>query len=215
MKIKFDKPTVLVGGGDLDENLLRELLEAGYSLVAADGGANFLKEWSLKPEYIIGDLDSLEDRDFFEGSTEIIHIKDQDSTDLEKCLRIISAPVFLALGFIGSRFDHSLEILHVFEEFKNKQLVFFSEDDVIFDLPKEFEIELPVATRISVYPLSPTRFISSEGLKYPLDGLELEQGKIIGTSNENIDELVKIKYDQGSTIGLIPKKFYKILISSL
>jgi thiamine pyrophosphokinase len=213
MKIKFNKPAILVGGGDIDKNLLKELISKGYPLMAADGGANCLKEWNLLPDFIIGDLDSLKDRAFFEGNTEIIQIKDQDSTDLEKCLGIVSASKFFALGFIGSRFDHSLEILHVFEKFRNKKLLFFSKDDAIFHLPKDFKIELPIGTRISLYPLSPTKFISSEGLKYPLNGLELKQGKLIGTSNENINKLVKIKHDYGLTIGLIPKIFYKSVLN--
>ena len=36
-------------------------------------------------------------------------------------------------------------------------------------------------------------FQSSSGLKYPLDGLTLEQGVTIGTSNEATDETVEIR----------------------
>ena len=60
-KFRFDSPVVLVGGADVNPSLLRRL--AHLPLIAADGGANHLRHSSLVPQLVIGDLDSVTDKD--------------------------------------------------------------------------------------------------------------------------------------------------------
>jgi len=54
------------------------------------------------------------------------------------------------------------------------------------------ELGLPVGTRVSVYPLSRITFESSSGLLYPLDGLIMQSGEMIGTSNASNESQLKI-----------------------
>ena len=55
----FDDLLVIVGGGHVDLDLLRELYASGGHLVGADGGADVIVSAGLKPEMIVGDFDSL------------------------------------------------------------------------------------------------------------------------------------------------------------
>jgi thiamine pyrophosphokinase len=210
MKIKFTEPCFLIGAGQTEKKDFLDLYKIKSPLVAVDGGANSLNTWKIKPDIIIGDMDSVEDLTKFKQS-QILKISEQNTSDLEKCLLNIEAPLFLAFGFIGSRFDHGLEILHISQKYPRVHIIFFSEDDAIFLIPKKWEINLPLNTRISLYPLSPTKIKHSEGFKYPLGGLTLEQGNQIGTSNENIQKEVSLEKIEGTLLGIIPKKFNHLL----
>lgn len=211
---KFDSPVCLVGEGELPETQFRSLYSDGSPLIAADGGANYLRAWNVLPHAVVGDMDSLEDRDYFETHSQVLHVEDQDTTDLEKCLLRTEAPYFYALGFIGNRFDHTLEILHFLEKYPQKQIFFFSKQDVIFKIPRVWEAELPVGTRLSLYPLRETALRSSRGLKYPLDGLTMAQGQQIGTSNETDAPSLRIEQETAGLIGIVPYQFHHIITQS-
>lgn len=214
MPIQFKTPVFLVGDGELSETQFRSLYSDAHPLIAADGGANVLRGFSELPHAVIGDMDSLREREFFESKCQVIHIEDQNSTDLEKCLNEVEAPLYLALGFIGKRFDHTLEILHVMEKYAHKNIVFFSKEDVIVRLPRCFSIELPVGTRLSLYPLKRTLLLGSLGLKYPLKGLTLEQGQMIGTSNETTEPHVHIEQTEEGLIAIVPIEHVSALLAS-
>ncbi|MGI9373688.1 MAG: hypothetical protein ACR2OJ_14440, partial [Hyphomicrobiales bacterium] len=94
----FSRPVLLVGGGACDAGLLRAYATRGYALVAADGGAEHIAACDLVPELIIGDLDSLQDRQTWSEKAKVIEISEQDTTDFEKCLYTTQAPHYLALG---------------------------------------------------------------------------------------------------------------------
>ncbi len=189
----FDVPVILLGGGDLNRPLFDEMTALGYPLVAADGGANALGEQDPVPALIVGDLDSLEERSSWQAKTAVIDISEQETTDFEKCLYTTSAPLYLAFGFLGRRFDHSLAALHVLAKYAGrKNVVLISREDVVVVPGAPFEAGLKPGTRISIYPITPVAFEASDGLAYPLDGLTLSTGLAIGTSNEVVASPVKI-----------------------
>ncbi len=201
--LNFDTSVCLVGNGELSLDRFEAVYDSSYKLVAADGGANCLREWGFEPDFVVGDLDSVKDK---EGA---VHIPDQDSTDLEKCLGYVEAPLFYAMGFVGKRFDHTLGVLHVLQKYTDKRIVFFSEEDVMFRIDGIWRTQLNANTRISFYPLGEAEILSSRGLKYPLDGLTMSQGKLIGTSNETTETDIFVEIDRGSLLVILPFNTYQ------
>ena len=191
--LKFDKPVILVGPADCDLQQLQQLLNENFPVIAADGGANRLLENDIVPNAIIGDMDSLDSELPLANSIEIIRLEEQDSTDFEKCLYSVDAPLFLAFGFSGKRFDHSLASLHTMVKYhRDKNLILISGDDISLMRCGDYEVSLPIGQTISIFPVTPISFSGSSGLKYPLDGLKLEIGAQIGTSNRNVAEDISI-----------------------
>ena len=181
-KLKFDGPVILVGGADADIEFLKR--HAHLPMVAADGGANQLRRNSLVPQSVIGDLDSVTDIEHWQSVSRVIEVGEQDTTDFEKCLYLVDAPLFIAVGFSGNRLDHTLAALHVMQKLhQKKRVVLVSDDDAVCVCSETVEIGLPIGTRVSVYPLNRIVFTSSSGLLYPLDGLVMQPGEMIGTSN--------------------------------
>ena len=190
----FNRPVVLLGGGVCVTDTLLQLLQQGYPLIAADGGANYLAELSIIPELIIGDLDSLSRQSHWESITRVVKLEEQDTTDFEKCLYSIDAPLYIGLGFTGKRLDHTLAALHVVAKYSNrKRVILVGEDDSVLVCRGAHRFVVDRGTRFSIYPLEPVTFLQSTGLFYPLDGLTLAPTTMIGTSNEVLDQQVTLE----------------------
>jgi thiamine pyrophosphokinase len=191
--VVFDGPIAIVGGGAIDPELLRELAGRGVALVGADGGGDAIGDAGLVPVAIIGDLDSLLDRAGWERRTRVIHIPEQITTDFQKALYSTQAPVTLALGMTGKRLDHTLAALSaVLQYAPTRRLLLVDEVDVALAATGPVAFEAGLRERVSIHPLAPIRFEYSTGLYYPMDGLLLEPGGLIGTSNEGTGGRVEV-----------------------
>jgi thiamine pyrophosphokinase len=193
--IAFPGVLVIVGGGTLDTALLRQLRADGAALVGADGGGDAIAEAGFVPEAIIGDMDSLDDPESWIDVTRLLRISEQETTDFEKALYSTTAPVTVALGMTGKRLDHTLAALSaVLRYAPDRRLMLVDEVDVAFAAVGPFTFTAAAGERVSIHPLAPISFLSSVGLKYSLNGLRLEPGGLIGTSNEG----------EGGTIEIVP-----------
>jgi thiamine pyrophosphokinase len=182
--LAFDGVLAVVGGGTLDVHLLHQLAAAGAHLVGADSGGDAIRAAGLVPEAIIGDFDSLADPAGWDARTRLIRVAEQDTTDFEKVLYSTRAPVTIALGMTGGRFDHTLAALDaVLRHAPWRRIILVDEQDIALALTGTFSFRVAAGERVSIHPLGPVRFAGSEGLAYPLDGLLLAPGVRIGTSN--------------------------------
>lgn len=186
-------PLAIVGGGAVDPALLADLAARGVVLVGADGGGDAIGDAGLVPAAIIGDLDSLRDRAGWEKRTRVIHIPEQITTDFQKALYSTSAPVTLALGMTGKRLDHTLAALSaVLQYAPTRRLLLVDEVDVALAVVGPIAFTAEERERVSIHPLLPVSFVRSCGLFYPMDGLLLEPGGLIGTSNQGTGGPVEI-----------------------
>lgn len=184
LPLEFDGVMAVVGGGTFDPALLHALAASGARLVGADGGGDAIAAVGLVPHAIIGDLDSLADRHGWGRSTQVIHIPEQITTDFQKVLYATKAPVTVALGMTGKRLDHTLAALSaVTENAGRRRIILVDEHDIALAVAGDFAFAVDAGDRVSIHPLAPIRFAGSTGLLYPLDGLTLAPGGLIGTSN--------------------------------
>ena len=176
-------PVTLVGGGPVPATALREALAVAPVPVAADGGAAALLAEGIRPEAVYGDLDSLSPADAADLEGRTVHLRDQDTTDLQKCLAAIRAPLILGIGFLGGRLDHTLSALGTLMAEGDRPVVLLGEGDIAMHLGAPLSIDLPAGARVSLMPLAPVRVIS-EGLRWETGGLTLAPGGRDGCSNE-------------------------------
>lgn len=182
--LKFDRPVLLVGPADVNDDLLMKLVRSGLPVIGADGGGDYLLESNIRPEAIIGDMDSISQTAKTKLRAQFIQIDEQDSTDFEKCLYTIETPLFLAFGFTGKRFDHTLATLHTLAAYHGeKRILLLGTQDISFVHCGPYSHRGISNQSVSIFPLSPIKFSRSVGLKYPLDGLKFAIGKRIGSSN--------------------------------
>jgi len=197
--LPFDGLLIIVGGGVVDHELLRNLYVSGGHLVGADGGADEIVRAGLAPEAIVGDMDSLANPDGWLGRTRLVRIAEQDTTDFEKALYSTRAPVTVAMGMTGGRLDHTLAALDAMARHaRNRNIILVDQEDVAAALTGSFDFEVAEGERVSVHPLGVVRFKRSFGLKYPLDGLKMVLGERTGTSNEATSGLFRIEVEPRS-----------------
>ena len=206
--LTFNQGVTLLGGGPAAPGLIRAALALAPNLIAADGGADHLAGTGLTPAAVIGDLDSLGDVDAWAGrlGDALVQVDEQESTDFEKCLARVDAPFFVGVGFLGGRQDHGLAALHSLIG-DPRPVVLLGEDDVAFAASGETRLMLPVGERISLFPLRRVRARGGAGLKYPVDGLVMEAGDQIGTSNEAAAAAQSFAFDRpGAVVFLGPHR---------
>ena len=215
----FDDLLIIVGGGTVDFDLLRELYASGGHLVGADGGADQIVAAGLKPELIVGDFDSLQNPHAWLGKTRLMQISEQLTTDFEKALYSTRAPVTVALGMTGRRFDHTLAALDAVTRHASKRMVVMvDEEDVALALTEKFSFTVAAGERVSIHPLLPVKFWRSDGLKYPLDAITLAPGVRTGTSNEALTGPFTIVPEEGihaPYLLILPRTYLAPLIAKL
>lgn len=183
MIVEENRGVTLVGGGLLENATLEQALALAPYLVAADGGADRALVAGHVPDMVIGDMDSITDHAKSVVPVERVHrVADQDSTDFDKAVRNIDAPMVLAVGFTGGRSDHFLAVLHSLLVRGASNCLVLDQDQVMFLAPPDISMDLARDSLVSVYPLCPVG-ARSTGLYWPLDEVDLGPGRQIGTSN--------------------------------
>lgn len=179
----------LVGGASLDVTYFSEIFQMVEHVVAADGGANHLVGTTIAPVAVIGDMDSISEtaRATFHGS---LHpVGEQETTDFEKALSRIAAPVVLAIGFTGGRMDHTLAVLNVLARSPHEGVILLDETDLSFVAkPGRTTFSAPVGTRISLMPLADCH-VTATGLKWSFADQPMHPLRFTSSSNEVAGEV--------------------------
>ena len=212
--VTSDKNMTLVGNGPFSKKDLEFSKSLAPYVVAVDGGANSVFHGSSKPEVVVGDMDSISDKILSSYDSLNRFIFDcQETTDFEKCLGLVRAPLLIGVGFLGGRLDHQLANLSALVKFPSQKCILIGSRDICFLSPEEFCINLPVGTDISLFPMGLT-YGSSNGLKYSIDNLHLDPSKKVGTSNEVVSE-VKLKFNKRLILIILSKKYLTNVIEVL
>lgn len=198
-------PILLAGGGEFRHADLIVAQTHAKRAVAADGGAAELLRHGITPEAVIGDFDSL-------GATTraalapgtLHHIAEQDSTDFDKCLRNIAAPLILGLGFLGARVDHQLSVFNRLVVRADKACVLIGRHDIVFHCPPQVTLAMVPGDRVSLFPLLPVRGHST-GLRWPIEGITFAPGGRVGTSNEATDRMVTLSMAGPGMLVILPR----------
>lgn len=189
------EPVLVVANGELDEAVGPRLRGATFSrIIAVDGGAAHCVRLGLRPDLVVGDLDSLhpglQARLAEAGSVFERHPAEKDETDLELALlRAISlgARRIILAGALGGRPDMSLanQLLLALPEFEGVRIELWESRGTAWLLrpPGEEVVGAPGDT-LSLVPLAgDAKGLVTEGLAYPLRDETLVFGRTRGLSN--------------------------------
>ena len=210
--------TIIITGGTINKGFLEDyLLHNKFdTIIAVDRGLELLDELNIKPNYIIGDFDSIDKEVLkkYENSNILItYLKaEKDFTDTHEAIKLankIGSKDITIIGAIGTRVDHSLSNIHILKETLDKNITakIVNENNEIILINKETTIVknnkykyislIPFTTKISG--------ISLKGFKYSLDNSEISIGQSIGISNEQIEDEATIKIEEGIAVLVFSK----------
>lgn len=206
----------LLGGGPVDPEHLNRVLRIAPELVAADGGANHAHALKIPVTHIVGDFDSLTNEQLWRNSgANLTHLDEQETTDFEKCLYATEARLYLGLGFIGGRLDHTLACMATLAKLTDKTVILIGDEDIVFRCPSKLRIDMDARARVSLFPMSPVSAMTSKGLRWPLEGLSFAPDTKIGTSNEATGGPVEITVGAGALLVILPLSYLSGAIDAL
>lgn len=196
---------ILANGEPPRKSRLLELLKQCQLFVCADGGANIAAKLGLKPDAIVGDLDSIH-AETLARFQRIPRYEDDDenSTDLEKAIVWTIKQHYehiVVTGAAGKRLDHTIGNLGVLPKFSPDAKITMVDDvgELVY-VGREYSFEAPLHTVVSLLPLSRCEGITTKGLEYALENEALELGVREGTSNLVIANPVIIKVKKGNLL---------------
>ena len=178
---------IICNGEPPSRALARKLVSRSDLIVAADGGANAARRIGIRPDIIIGDLDSITaaTKRFFSSSS-IIKIKRQDNTDLEKALDYLLSQNIgdvTIIGATGRRVDFTLGNLSVIWNYvPTMRLMFVGDGWRATPVESGKKIEAKLGTTISLVPFGTCSGVTLRGLRYTLTNATMNVGEI-GVSN--------------------------------
>lgn len=188
---------------------------SGSQVVAVDGGARLALKAGLTPDAVIGDFDSLRDEDRARLAPETLHhITEQETTDFDKALRNVRAPVILAAGFHGARIDHHLASLSVLTRHPDRPCILIGPEDVTCLCPPNVTLNLPQGEWLSLFPMARVTG-RSDGLQWPIDGLVFAPDTRIGTSNRVSADPVRLAMDAPAMLLILPRPALRPLLEAL
>jgi len=189
---------VLFANGDLpDPDFARSRLLPDDVIISADGGTLHALALGLRPDLVVGDLDSLEpiDRARLEavGCAIEQHPVDKDATDLELALQAaqrLGADEVLLLGALGGRLDQELAnlLLLAGPQFAGLVLSLVEGRTTAWIVRKDLSVVGQPGDIVSALSLSPQveGLTYHSGLRWPLHDFTLPFGSSRGVSNEMV-----------------------------
>lgn len=196
---------ILANGSPPDKDLLQYFLSNGFgTLICADGGANSARLMGLVPDFIVGDLDSIEPDtlDYFRTTSKIVKYMRQNDTDVEKCIKYAAKIKFtkcLIMGATGDRLDHSFCNIGITIKYMDLMVIFLlSGESILEPFSGTIERKCTVGETISIYGITQNTLFTTSGLRYGLKSESLPFGVRESTSNVVISNRIKITASTGA-----------------
>ena len=172
------------------------------TLVAADSGLEWVHERGLRPDAIVGDMDSLRDRSLIDRYPESeVHRypRAKDATDTEiglAYLRDRGIDDVTLIGGGGGRLDHLIAVLRLFERDVAPRRWLTDHEDVRL-ITDSLDIRTRPGEVLSFFAVGKeVTTMRSTGLRWNLDGLRWGP-EDIGVSNETVGERVRVRMLSG------------------
>jgi thiamine pyrophosphokinase len=201
---------VFTGGEGPGPQAIRALLDdmAGALMVAADSGLALAEAAGIKPDWIVGDMDSLDNGNrlsHYPKEKVICYPVDKDCTDTEIALALLwekTSKETWIVGGGGGRLDHIFGIRDLFErERYPRRWITANEDIYCVEGGDEENDRLKAALQqgklVSIFPLGNGPWkAESKGLKWDLGNASWRRG-LFGLSNVAIADEIEVNVKQG------------------
>jgi thiamine pyrophosphokinase len=208
----YQKIIIVSGGCSVDSIFfIKQIKKTGSCLIiCCDGGARHFRNLNIKPDVIIGDMDSIDSVQLANYSAQEIKIikypANKDFTDtelaLDYALNLKPEKIFIWCA-LGGRIDHTLANIFLLLKGQEKGIATFLIDEYceVFVLNKEVSFTKEVGKTVSFLALTPkVTGITLTGFLYPLKKGSLKMGESRGISNIINEDRADITVDKGKLL---------------
>lgn len=204
------KICIVLNGSVNDYNKTKQIIhKENYDyIIGADGGCNHLYNMGILPNYVIGDLDSInKDLIKYYESKNIIFKKfptHKDQTDSEICIHLaktLNATEIHFIGALGGRIDHALSnigLMYYVLEMGIEPKILTSEEEVVIIHNDTKVIKGKKGDTISILALKQDAIgVTLEKLEYPLNKARVSYLSPLGISNVMLEDECNITVEDG------------------
>ena len=212
-EMSMSKIINIVSGGRLGDQSFfqKKIAQMGNCLIiCCDGGVRHLQQRGIKPDVIIGDMDSIDPGHLESYSRHDVKIikypasKDFTDTELALDYAINLKPAAIYIwGALGGRLDHTLANVFLLEKTKTLPIKAYLIDEYceVFLLSGDVTINESAGQTVSLIALSPqVEGITLRGFLYPLDNATLSMGESLAVSNIINGDEAKISVRSGNLL---------------
>ena len=198
--MKKEKIILVLNGKLFKKSKLTLFLKDYSKIICVDGAANKVINANMKPDYIIGDLDSISRINLVKYKNKIVELKDQNYNDLQKALNWLKnngTSNIDIIGFDGKRADHMINNFNIIIDDINKfNIKIITERGTFYTVDKKMTFNNILNKSVSLFNKNPNNQISSKGLKYELKDrilLNMYEGTLNLAIQNNITVVTKYK----------------------
>jgi thiamine pyrophosphokinase len=199
---------VIFANGELpDINRTLTILKDDDYIICADGGTRHVSALDLKPDLVIGDLDSA-DRFLLEklrkeGVDIELFPRDKDETDLELAINHaigLAPPAIMIMAALGGRLDQTLANIALLSDERLSGVDIRLDDGVqeILFCRDRVQIQGRSGDILSLLPWGAlVQGVRTQGLRWALAGETLYPERTRGISNEMLSDTASIEIGSG------------------
>lgn len=223
-KEEYIKIAIFLNGELDDIKCIKKIVDSKkYEyIIAGDGGINHLYDLKIKPDYMIGDMDSAkpEIASYYirKGVKHKVYPTKKDETDAELCIYLaenlskkrglkLKLDIYAALG---GRTDHLMANINMLYYIQKKSIIpTIISEDMEINIVENASLLLrkTIGTIVSVIPIKDdAKGVTLEGFEYPLQDYFMEFGKPLGISNIINNKKSRVTVKEGCLIVMINKK---------
>jgi len=201
---------MILGGRRPSSPLMGDLASLGWDLWAVDRGLGYCRRSGMIPRVAIGDMDSASPSDLKWASdlgiAMDLHSRDKDLTDFQLALKLLAGSYhphrrIMVTGCFGGRFDHLMSSVMTFAHSDLNAMGMVDHREAIFVLRGDEQLEMlfhrGAPKAISLLPVTRSRGVTTQGLKWELSGAELEPSFPFSVSNEARSDRIHVGLEKG------------------
>jgi thiamine pyrophosphokinase len=206
------KIIIISGGRFGDPAFYQKRMSAlkNFLVICCDGGIRHLEIFQLRPDVIIGDMDSASTRQLEhyekQGVKIIKYPQEKDATDTQLALKyaVKLMPEAIEIwGALGGRIDHTLANLFLLSHDANSGIDTRLVDEYCesFVVNDEANFTEAIGQTVSLFAISSdAKGVTLQGFQYPLNNKTLEMINPRGISNVVVSSPATIKVGSGSLL---------------
>lgn len=201
------KTVIMVNGAYGPLEAYRDIAAAADALLAVDGGANAAHKLQLRPDLLLGDMDSIAPgvyQDYIAQGVEVLaYPAEKDFTDTVLALQQAESwgsSEIILLGSLGKRSDHAWANLCISIPLAQKgiKIVHWHPDYSVYVVDSELVLHGTVGDTVSVFALTPVvEKVTLTGFYYTLQQAQMRLDIPSGVSNRLVADTARIQLDTG------------------
>ena len=196
------KNALIVNGGL--NSTKRDQLGNYDLIVAVDSGTEQAYKLFLKPDLIIGDLDSIDEKTIKRAEKDKVQIlkyeTNKNETDFELALKHVIDKEIKDITIIGGEYgeiDHLFGVLTVIISLQKDQQISWIHKDQTVLIPNSKKIVIGSNVEFSILPFTNLKNLNISGAQWNLDNENIEFGKSVTLRNISIDNDIEVSVKDG------------------